>query len=319
METESSVTAAISVDGLHKSFGDREVVSGVSFEVDAGECFGLLGHNGAGKTVTVGILEGYLKRNRGTVSVLGTDPAQPTRSWRERIGVVLQEVELLPTLTVLETVSMFADLYSNPRPVGETIALVGMAGMESARISGLSGGEKRRIDVALGLIGSPEVLFLDEPTTGFDPAARREAWQMIEDLKGLGVTILLTTHYMDEAEALADRLLILRQGKVVATGSYHELVRAHGSGTTISFQLPFGVTAEVVRTATTVDISVDDTLATVLSDNPQRDLYRLTGWAEQEGVVLGDLSAKRASLEDVFLKLGEHELDESTTSEETAV
>ncbi len=148
------MTAAISVDALRKSFGDREVISGVSFEVGVGECFGLLGHNGAGKTVTVEILEGYLKRDDGTVSVLGTDPAQPTRSWRERIGVVLQEVELLPTLTVLETVSMFADLYSNPRPVRETIELVGMGGMESARISGLSGGERRRVDVALGIIGS---------------------------------------------------------------------------------------------------------------------------------------------------------------------
>ncbi len=313
------MATAISVDALRKSFGDREVISGVSFEVGVGECFGLLGHNGAGKTVTVEILEGYLKRDGGTVSVLGTDPAQPTRSWRERIGVVLQEVELLPTLTVRETVSMFADLYSNPRPVEETIELVGLSGMERARISGLSGGERRRVDVALGIIGNPELLFLDEPTTGFDPAARRGAWRMIEDLKGLGVTILLTTHYMDEAEALADLLLILKHGEVVATGTYDELVRAHGSGTTISFQLPAGVTAEAVRAATDVDIQVDGTLATVSSDAPQRDLYRLTGWAEGEGVVLGDLSAERASLEDVFLKFGEAALDDPAASEQTAV
>jgi ABC-2 type transport system ATP-binding protein len=298
------VSMAIVVEGLHKSFGDREVISGIGFEVAAGECFGFLGHNGAGKTVTTEILEGYLSRDAGQVSVLGEDPAHPSRQWRERIGVVLQEMELMPTLTVAETVSMFADLYADPRGVSEVLGLVGMARMGSARIAGLSGGERRRVDVALGLVGNPELLFLDEPTTGFDPASRREAWGMIDDLRELGVSILLTTHYMHEAEALADRLLILKQGQVVATGTYDELVRAHGRGTTISFRMLPELDVEVLRAATGGDYSLDGTRVTLSTPDPQRELYRLTSWADQASLALPELEVTRTSLEDVFLTVG---------------
>jgi ABC-2 type transport system ATP-binding protein len=295
---------SIVVEGLRKSFGDREVVSGIGFEVVAGECFGFLGHNGAGKTVSMEILEGYLSRDAGHVSVLGEDPAHPSRQWRERIGVVLQEMELLPTLTVAETISMFADLYADPRSVPEVMDLVGMTRMGSARVAGLSGGERRRVDVAVGLVGNPELLFLDEPTTGFDPASRREAWRMIEDLRELGVTIVLTTHYMDEAEALADRLLILKQGHVVATGTYDELVRAHGQGTTISFRLPPGLHLGSVRAATGSDYTIDGGRAVLLTPDPQPELYRLTTWAEEATVDLAEIEVTRASLEDVFLSVG---------------
>lgn len=202
-------TPVISVRGLRKSYGDREVVRSVSFDVAAGECFGLLGHNGAGKTTTIEILEGYLPRDGGSVSVLGSDPSDPTGEWRSRVGIVLQDMDVFPTLTVAETVRMFADLYPAPRGVSETIDLVGLGGVASTRVGSLSGGETRRLDVALGLVGDPELLFLDEPTTGLDPAARREAWTMIEALKASGITIVLTTHYMDEAEVLADHLVIL--------------------------------------------------------------------------------------------------------------
>jgi ABC-2 type transport system ATP-binding protein len=295
--------AAISVQGLRKSYGTHEAVRGVDFEVDTGECFGFLGTNGAGKTTTIEILEGYRKRDAGEVSVLGTDPARPTRAWRERIGIVLQEDELDPNLTVCEIVSQFAGFYSRPRRVDETIELVGLADKRDGRIAGLSGGQKRRVDVALGLIGDPELLFLDEPTTGFDPAARREAWGMIGGLKQLGKTIVLTTHYMDEAQHLADRLLIIRSGEVVATGTTEELVRGLEHSTVISFRLPSGIGAEDVRSGADVDLSVSGVIATVTTDRPQRELYRLTRWAEERAVELGDLTVQRPTLEDVFLEL----------------
>ncbi len=312
------MTLAIVVDGLRKSFGDREVVSGIGFEVVAGECFGFLGHNGAGKTVTTEILEGYLSRDSGHVSILGEDPARPSRQWRERIGVVLQEMELMPTLTVAETVSMFADLYAEPREVSEVLDLVGMSRMGSARIAGLSGGERRRVDVALGLVGNPELLFLDEPTTGFDPASRRKAWRMIDDLRELGVTILLTTHYMDEAEALADRLLILKQGQVVATGTYDELVRAHGAGTTISFRLPPELDVDTVRTATGGDYRLDAGRASLATPDPQRELYRLTAWADEAAATLAEIEVTRTSLEDVFLSVGAQDERRPDTGERTS-
>ena len=312
------MSKSIVVEGLRKSFGDRDVVAGIGFEVSAGECFGFLGHNGAGKTVSMEILEGYLSRDAGMVSVLGEDPANPSRRWRERIGVVLQEMELLPTLTVAETLSMFADLYADPRSVPEVLDLVGMSRMGSARVAGLSGGERRRVDVALGLVGNPELLFLDEPTTGFDPASRREAWRMIDDLRGLGVTIVLTTHYMDEAEALADRLLILKQGRVVATGTYDELVQDHGQGTTISFRLPPGLDVGAVRAATGGDYSISGGRAVLLTPDPQRELYRLTAWADQVTVALAEITVTRASLEDVFLSVGAQDDTRPGTGEGTS-
>lgn len=312
------MSSSIVVEGLRKSFGGREVVCGIGFEVSAGECFGFLGHNGAGKTVSMEILEGYLSRDAGEVSVLGEDPAHPSRQWRERIGVVLQEMELLPTLTVAETLSMFADLYADSRSVSEVLDLVGMSRMGSARVAGLSGGERRRVDVALGLVGNPELLFLDEPTTGFDPASRREAWRMIDDLRELGVTIVLTTHYMDEAEALADRLLILKQGQVVATGTYDELVRSHGQGTTISFRLPAGLEVGTVRAATGADYASDGGRAVLLTADPQRELYRLTTWADSGTVDLAEIEVTRTSLEDVFLSVGAQDDTQPDTDEATS-
>ena len=219
--------AVITVHGLRKRYGQHEAVKGIDFTVDQGEVFGFLGTNGAGKTTTIEILEGYRSRTAGDVGVLGVDPARPTTAWRERIGLVLQESELDPVHTVRETVGLFSCYYARPRAVDDTISLVGLAEKRDARIGSLSGGQKRRVDVALGIIGDPDLLFLDEPTTGFDPQARRDAWNMIEGLRQLGKTIFLTTHYMDEAQHLADRLCILRDGLVVAAG---HRVRPHQPG-----------------------------------------------------------------------------------------
>ncbi|MDA2946034.1 MAG: ABC transporter ATP-binding protein [Actinomycetota bacterium] len=296
-------SAAIVVDGLRKSYAGRDVVRGVSFRIEAGECFGLLGHNGAGKTTTIEILEGYLDRDAGTVSVLGCDPADATAEWRRRIGVVLQDMDVFPTLTVVETVRMFADLYPDPRGVAETIDMVGLTPRSSARVGGLSGGEKRRLDVALGIIGDPELLFLDEPTTGLDPAARREVWAMVDELKGTGVTIVLTTHYMDEAQILADRLVILDDGVVAADGTFDELLRVHGDARTISFRLPVDVPAESMGAAIGVEFHADGFRVEFSSVDPQRDLFRLLGWAEERRVLLDDLAVRRSSLDDLFLSV----------------
>ena len=294
---------AIVVEGLRKSYGEREVVRGVTFRVEAGECFGLLGHNGAGKTTTIEILEGYLARDGGTVSVLGCDPNDATQEWRSRIGIVLQDMQVFPTLTVNETVRMFADLYPSARGIAQTIDLVGLADRSSARVAGLSGGEKRRLDVALGLIGDPELLFLDEPTTGLDPAARREVWAMIEGLKSTGVSIVLTTHYMDEAQILADRLVILDGGVVAADGTFDDLRRDHGAAATISFRLPLQVPAEVLSATVGVEVRADGRRAEFASIDPQRDVYLLLGWADERHVVLEDLAVRRSSLEDLFLSV----------------
>jgi len=232
--------AAISVSGLRKSYGEHEAVAGIDFEVGVGEVFGFLGPNGAGKTTTIEILEGYRERSDGEVAVLGVDPGQPTREWRARVGLVLQECELDPLLTVREAVALFATFYPAPRPVDATVDLVGLAEKRDERIGSLSGGQKRRVDVAIGLIGDPDLIFLDEPTTGFDPTARREAWTMIEGLKELGKTVFLTTHYMDEAEHLADRVAILREGRIVAEGPMSELGASLGRHTVIGFRLNGG-------------------------------------------------------------------------------
>ncbi len=298
----------MSVSGLRKSYGDREVIRGVSFDVAAGECFGLLGHNGAGKTTTIEILEGYLSRDGGSVSVLGSDPADPGASWRSRIGIVLQDMDVFPTLTVTETMRMFADLYPTPRRIDETIDLVDLGRLASSRVGSLSGGEKRRLDVALGLVGDPELLFLDEPTTGLDPAARRDSWTMIEGLKELGVTIVLTTHYMDEAQTLADRLVILDDGAVAAEGTFGELLERHGAATSISFRLPADIDIErhAVALAESIDaaVRVDGTHAAFSSAHPQRDLHRLLSWADDHRIALDDLTVQRSSLEDLFLSIG---------------
>ena len=203
--------SAVAVADLHKSYGDFEAVKGISFEIRAGEVFGLLGPNGAGKTTTVEILEGYRKRDRGEVSVLGVDPERAGLDWRERIGVVLQQDELYPFFTVRECVELFAGYYEQPRDPAEVVRLVGLEEKANARVKTLSGGQKRRLDLAVALVGDPELLFLDEPTTGFDPGARRMAWETIRSLRALGKTILLTTHYIEEAQQLADRVAVLRE------------------------------------------------------------------------------------------------------------
>ncbi|MGN6216319.1 MAG: ATP-binding cassette domain-containing protein [Solirubrobacterales bacterium] len=294
---------AISVKGLRKSYGEHEAVAGIDFEVAAGEVFGFLGPNGAGKTTTIEILEGYRERSGGEVIVLGADPSQPTRAWRERVGLVLQECELDPLWTVQEAVSLFARFYRSPRPVTETIELVGLAGKRDARIGTLSGGQKRRADVALGIVGDPDLIFLDEPTTGFDPSARRDAWNMIEGLKALGKTVFLTTHYMDEAQHLADRVAILREGQIVAQGRTEEIAEAIGRSTVIGFALDGGLAIEDVRGAVSGAVSTAGDLVEVQSERPQRDLYRLLALAEERGIELRELEVRRPSLEDVFLEL----------------
>src|SRR5438128_2991502 len=215
---------AIEVSGLHKAYGNLEAVRGVDFTIDEGEVFGLLGPNGAGKTTTVEILEGYRKRDAGTVEVLGVDPALAGSDWREHIGVVLQSSAMYETLTVAESLALFAGYYSSPRPVDEVVDLVGLREKRDDVVRRLSGGQRRRLDLGLALVGDPELIFLDEPTTGFDPHARRQAWETLRSLRGLGKTIVLTTHYLDEAERLADRVAVLRRGEIVAVGPPSQLI-----------------------------------------------------------------------------------------------
>ena len=294
--------AAIRVSGLHKSYGEHEAVRGIDFEVGKGEVFGFLGPNGAGKTTTVEILEGYRERTAGEVSVLGIDPIRATREWRTRIGLVLQECELNPLLTVTETMHLYSSFFPNPRPVDETLDLVGLGTKRDARVGALSGGQQRRLDVGVGIVGNPELLFLDEPTTGFDPTARRDAWNMIQGLKDLGTTIVLTTHYMEEAQHLADRVVILREGRIVAEGAPETLGDQLGRETMIRFRTFDGV-ADRAADAIGSKAVVAGNQATIASTDPQRDLYRLLAWAEGEGITLPDLEVRRPSLEDVFLEV----------------
>jgi ABC-2 type transport system ATP-binding protein len=300
---EASNGTAISVKDLHMRYGQNEAVRGISFEVSSGEVFGFLGPNGAGKTTTIEILEGYRKRTEGDVSVLGMDPGRPTRAWRERIGLVLQECELDPTLTVRELVTLFSDFYPSPSPVDETIDRVGLGDKRDARVGTLSGGQRRRVDVAIGIVGDPDLVFLDEPTTGFDPTARREAWNMIEGLKELGKTIFLTTHYMDEAQHLADRVAILRRGELVAVGDLTQIGAGIGAETVIRFRMPAGVTTDELGSVAQAPVELSGDVASLRVESPQRPLYRLTGWAEERGVVLDGLEAVHPTLEDVFLEL----------------
>jgi len=274
----------ISIRGLRKSYGDFEAVCGIDLEVRAGEVFAFLGPNGAGKTTTVEILEGYRKRSGGEVSVLGEDPEHAGRAWRERIGVVLQSCRLDPYLTVRESLELYAGYYSAPRSVVETIELVGLGGKADARTGGLSGGQQRRLDVGMALVGDPELLFLDEPTTGFDPSARRQAWETIAGLRDLGKTVFLTTHYMDEAQRLADRVTILARGQIVAAGTPDDLGDRESLPTTISYRLNGEQVS--VETAT-----------------PVADLHELTGRAVAQGLELEGLEVTRPNLEDVYLSL----------------
>jgi ABC-2 type transport system ATP-binding protein len=299
--------SAISVSGLRKSYGEQEAVRGIDFEVAPGEVFGFLGPNGAGKTTTIEILEGYRERSGGEVSVFGVDPGKPNRAWRNRVGLVLQECELDPLWTVREAISLFACFYDRPRPVEETIELVGLGDKRDARVATLSGGQKRRADVAIGIVGDPDLIFLDEPTTGFDPTARRDAWNMIEGLKALGKTVFLTTHYMDEAQHLADRVAILRDGRIVAQGRTEELGDNLGRRTVIGFSLDGGVSAEDVRSRVSGQVEIAGNQVEIETAEPQADLYRLLGLAEERGARLDDLEVRRPSLEDIFLELTREE------------
>jgi ABC-2 type transport system ATP-binding protein len=274
---------AIRVDGLRKRYGEHEALRGIEFTIEVGEVFGLLGPNGAGKTTTVEILEGYRPYDGGTVDVLGEDPGRAGRAWRERIGVVLQHSQLWPNLTVRETLAMFAGYYRKPRDVDEVIDLVGLAEKRTARVKTLSGGQKRRVDLGLALVGDPELVFLDEPTTGFDPQARRAAWEMIRSLRQLGKTVLLTTHYLDEAQHLADRVAVIVAGEIVRLGRPDDLVR-DARGAEVHWRE--NGEAHVVRT-----------------EAPTQLVHELTARALAEGREVDGLEVRRATLEDVYLEL----------------
>jgi ABC-2 type transport system ATP-binding protein len=278
---------AISVRGLRKSYGPLEAVRGVDFDIEEGEVFGLLGPNGAGKTTTVEILEGYRNRDAGAVSVLGHDPGRPGREFRERIGVVLQQAQLWPSLTVRETHAAFAGYYARPRDVDEVIELVGLTEKRDARVKTLSGGQKRRLDLGVALVGDPDLVFLDEPTTGFDPAARRAAWEMIRSLRSLGKTVLLTTHYLDEAEQLADRVAVMREGRIVRIGTPRELTTDDSE-----VEIRYRRDGEEVLLRTS---------------DPTRELHRLTSDALARGEELDRLEVRRPTLEEVYLALMEDE------------
>jgi ABC-2 type transport system ATP-binding protein len=291
----------ISIKGLRKSYGDFEAVRGIDLEVRPGEVLAFLGPNGAGKTTTVEILEGYRKRSAGEVAVLGEDPEHAGRDWRERIGVVLQSGKLDPYLTVRESLSLYAGYYSAPRSVEETIELVGLEGKADERAGRLSGGQQRRLDVGMALIGDPELLFLDEPTTGFDPSARRQAWDVIAGLRDLGKTVFLTTHYMDEAQRLADRVAVIASGEVVAAGTPEDLGDRERQPATISFRLPAGSPA-VLPAGLEASSAADSSIA-LRTTTPVATLNELTGWALAEDVDLERLEVRRPTLEDIYLEL----------------
>ena len=292
--------AAIEVRGLHKSYGDVNAVAGVDLSISAGEVFALLGPNGAGKSTIVEILEGHRRRSSGEVSVLGYDPVDGGRTFRERIGIVLQEQAIEPQLTVTEALRLYGAMYPHPlRPV-DLIELVGLGEKADSRIRTLSGGQRRRLELALGLVGDPDLLFLDEPTTGFDPSARRQAWTIIESLRSLGKTILLTTHYMDEAQNLADRVAVIAAGKIVAEGAPDTL----GGRAAASSVIAFRVSAGPVRLPDGIDAATGaDGTIRVEAANPTLALHRLTSWALERGVTLDGLTVTRPSLEDVYLEL----------------
>ncbi|MGA8416149.1 MAG: ABC transporter ATP-binding protein [Candidatus Dormiibacterota bacterium] len=288
---------------MRKSYGALEAVRGVSFTVEEGEVFGLLGPNGAGKTTTIEILEGYRKRDAGSVTVLGVDPQAGGRKLRERVGLVLQEAAVPPMLSVIELVELYRGYYPSPRPAAEIIELVGLTEKAGERVRKLSGGQQRRLDVALGLVGDPELIFLDEPTTGFDPSARRAAWEVVRNMRTLGKTIVLTTHYMDEAQYLADRICVIAAGKVVAQGTPETLRAGTAQLTHIRFELPDGVAAEALP----LPVRWEDGLAILETSHPTRTLNDLTTWAVANGIELPNLEVTRPSLEDVYLELTKHE------------
>ena len=293
----------ISVQGLRKSYDGLEAVRGIDLEVRAGEVFAFLGPNGAGKTTTVEILEGYRQRNGGDIAVLGVDPERADRAWRQRVGFVLQESRLVGELTPREVLEQYAGYYASPRDVDETVRLVGLEEKADVRTAKLSGGQQRRLDVALALIGDPELLFLDEPTTGFDPSARRHAWEVVGGLRDLGKTVFLTTHYMDEAQALADRVAIISAGRIVATGSPEELGGDREGRTEISFRLPAGVRGPDLPYGIRTAARIDAEMVSISAQDPVPVLRELTNWAGEREIALPSLLVRRPSLEDVYLEL----------------
>jgi ABC-2 type transport system ATP-binding protein len=291
--------AVISVRGLRKRYGALEAVAGIDLEVLRGEIFAFLGPNGAGKTTTVEILEGFRTRSDGEVSVLGVDPAHAGSEWRNRVGSVLQQSAPEPGLTVRECLQLYAGYYDAPRSIDETMALVGLEGKADTLGDQLSGGERRRLDVALGLIGNPELVFLDEPTTGFDPSARRAAWDMIDGLRELGKTVFLTTHYMDEAENLADRIAVIAGGRIVAEGTPRTLGGRERMAARITFSLPDGVGVDALP----LRAEANDGRVVVETVHVLADVRTLADWALARGLDLPDLDVRRPSLEDVYLQL----------------
>ena len=293
----------VSVRGLRKRYGDFEAVQGIDLEVQRGEIFAFLGPNGAGKTTTVEILEGFRPRTSGEASVLGMDPAHGDAAWRNRVGAVLQESNAEPGLTVRESLQLYSGYYLEPRDIDETIALVGLEEKADTLAPQLSGGQRRRLDVALALIGDPELIFLDEPTTGFDPSARRTAWSVIDGLRGLGKTVFLTTHYMDEAEQLADRIAVIADGQIVAEGTPGTLGGRNRMAATIRFTLPAGTSAGDLPPELRTQLAGENEHVTLTSETPLAHVGMLAGGAHARGIDLPDLDVRRPTLEEVYLEL----------------
>jgi ABC-2 type transport system ATP-binding protein len=294
----------ISIRALRKRYGNHEAVRGIDLEVSRGEIFAFLGPNGAGKTTTVEILEGFRQSSDGEVRVLGADPWRAPAAWRERVGIVLQESEAEPGLTVRECLELYTGYYRAPRPVGETLALVGLSEQADQRATALSGGQRRRLDVGLALIGDPELIFLDEPTTGFDPSARRAAWEVIAGLRDLGKTVFLTTHYMEEAERLADRIAVIAAGEIVARGTPQTLGDRQLSCTRITFAPSSGTAAGDLPAALALRAEQEPGGRIALpSSSVAADLHALSGWALDRGLALDELEVRRPTLEDVYLDL----------------
>lgn len=306
MEHSIASDPVIEVFGLRMSYDGLEAVRGIDLEVRHGEIFAFLGPNGAGKTTTVEILEGHRKRTGGKVSVLGEDPEHADAAWRARVGVVLQSSRVEPELTVRECLELYAGYYPAPRPVREVIDLVGLEKKADVRCGLLSGGQQRRMDVALALIGDPELVFLDEPTTGFDPSARRAAWGMIEGLQRLGKTAFLTTHYMEEAETLADRIMVIRAGRIIAEGTPATLGGRDRAAYEVTFTLPSGVgIGDLPVSREQVRLLDGRGQVLISTERVMPTLHALSGWAIERNIDVSDLRVHRPELEEVYLALTE--------------
>jgi ABC-2 type transport system ATP-binding protein len=315
---KTTQTSAIEVRDLRRSYGEVQAVRGVSFDVARGEVFCLLGPNGAGKTTIVEILEGYRTRSGGETRVLGIDPASGSRELRERVGIVLQQCGVQNDLSVYELLEMYGRYHVKQMPVDEVIELVELTDKRDTWAKKLSGGQRRRLDLALALVGDPELIFLDEPTTGFDPAARRQAWSTIRSLCELGKTVFLTTHFMDEAQHLADRVAVMRQGEIIASGRPHELGGRNLRPVEIRFTLPTNWSLGDIPELPSLTCSAEGDRALVQTIDPVRATNTLTGWALEHDVELGAFSVTQPTLEDIYLELTA-ETEENSSTEETPV